>query len=126
MKVLMLYRLRRAVFKGVTLYRLYCSYLRTIVEFCLAVYHSLLAKTQEDYLKGLLRKAIRICYGFNEPIANIMEENHIKTLKDRRLRRCDSFIRKAVANPRFRNSTGQEDHNNWETVAGSLRAGPHQ
>ena len=102
MKIWMLYHLRNAGFKGVTLYRLYCCYIRTIIEFCSAVYHSLLTKSQEDYLEGLHKKAVRVCFGHEKRTGIIMEDNHIESLKARRLRRCDAFIRKAALNPRFK------------------------
>lgn len=100
-KVWMLHHLRRAGFRGQHLYRLYCCYLRTIVEFCSVVYHSLLTKGQEEYLEGLHRNAVRICFGFEAPVDETMTKNGIKTLRARRLRRCNSFIQKATRNPRF-------------------------
>ena len=45
--------------------------------------------------------ALRVCFWSDRPVEEWMEQYAISTLKDRRIRRCDSFIRKAAANPRF-------------------------
>ena len=101
-KVWMLYHLRKAGFRDYQLYRLYCCYVRTVVEYCSVVYHSLLNKGQEEDLERLHRHAVRICYGSNTDAAVTMTLHGIETLKARRERRCDKFILKAAANPRFR------------------------
>lgn len=95
----MLYNLRREGFKGRQLYHLYCCYLRSVVEYCLAVYQALHNKGQEAALEKLHRHAIRICYCFDVWVEEVMEANCFETLRDRRVRRCDTFIRKAAANP---------------------------
>lgn len=100
-KVWMLYNLRRDGFKRKQLFKLYYCYLRSIVEYCSAVYHSLLNLAQEEALEKLHRHAIRICYGFDMDVEAIMVDNGIETLKARRIRRCDAFIKKSMANERF-------------------------
>ena len=97
----MLYHLRDAGIKGRLLYRLYCCYVRSSVEYCSAVYHALLNKGQEEQLEKLQRHALRICFGTATPVEEIMEINGIESLKTRRERRCDAFIAKAFNNPRF-------------------------
>lgn len=100
-RIWMMYHLRRAGFKERQLYRLYCCYLRTVIEHCAVVYHSLLSAGQREDLERIHRHAIRICYGRDRPIAEVMQTEMIETLEARRVRRCDGFIRKAVANPTF-------------------------
>ena len=97
----MLYHLRDAGFKGGNLFRLYACYVRSIFEYCSPVYHSLLTRGQEEQLERLQRHAIRVCHGYEVPVEEHMETWGISTLKDRRSRRMDKFIRKAAANPRF-------------------------
>ena len=100
-KVWMLYHLRDAGFRGRQLYCLYCCYVRTIIEYCSVVYHSMLGAGQETMLEGLHRLAIKICFGFDVPTDETMAENGIESLRDRRIRRCDSFLKKAIRNPMF-------------------------
>ena len=97
----MLYHLRRAGFKDGQLFRLYCCYIRTIIEYCAVVYHSLLKKGEEEDLERLHRHAVRVCYGMQEPVREVMQTTGIETLKARRERRCDKFIQKAASNPIF-------------------------
>ena len=101
-KVWMLYHLRRAGFRRGQLYRLYCCYVRSVVEYCSVVYHPMLTAGQALELERLHRLAIRICFGFGVDISLTMNINGIESLEARRARRCDSFIRKAVRNPRFK------------------------
>ena len=100
-KVWMLYNLRKAGFKKKQLFKLYCCYLRSILEYCSVVYHALLTGGQAEALERMHRHAIRICYGFDVNVAEVMLENCIESLMALWERRCDAFIRKALANPRF-------------------------
>ena len=97
----MLYHLREAGFKGRQLYRLYCCFVRTCIEFCSAVYHALLTKGQAGRLERLQKHALGVCFGYRRPLEEVMDEGNIETLEARRVRRCDTFVAKAWANPRF-------------------------
>ena len=100
-RIWMVYHLRRAGFRKKTLYKLYCVYLRSIIEYCSVAYHAMLTGEQEHELERLHRLAVRVCFGFDLPTDQIMAEHGIESLRDRRLRRCDAFVRKAIRNPRF-------------------------
>ena len=97
----MLYHLRDAGIKGAVLFGLYCCYLRSSIEYCSAVYHPLLNVGQAERLESLHQHAIRTCFGRHRDVNEVMAEYDIETLGQRRIRRCDTFIRKAAANPRF-------------------------
>lgn len=98
----MLYHLREAGIRGRNLYRLYCCYIRSILEYCSPVYHSLLSGGQSEILEKMNRLAVRICIGLEEDVEDVMAREGIETLAARRVRRCDSFLRKAFSNPMFR------------------------
>ena len=100
-KIWMLYKLRSAGIKGAPLYRLYCCYLRAIVEYCLVVYHAMLTKEQAWDLERLQRLAVRICFGSDQETDDIMAAHGVESLEERRVRRCDVFLRKAFQHPRF-------------------------
>ena len=97
----MLYHLRAAGFKGRHLYRLYCCFIRSFIEYCSAVYHSMLTAAQAEQLEKIQRHALRICFG-QAAIEDVMGVEDIETLAVRRGRRCDAFITKAWGNARFR------------------------
>ena len=100
-RIWMLYHLRRSGFRRRQLYRLYCCYLRTVIEYCSVVYHTIINGGQRETLERIHRHAIRICYGHDVPVGEVMLEEQIETLEARRVRRCDAFIRKAARNPNF-------------------------
>lgn len=73
----------------------------TAIEYCSTVYHALLNRGQEEKLESIQRHALRICFGNGRQVEDVMEENGIETLADRRRRKCDAFVAKAVNNERF-------------------------
>ena len=97
----MVYNLREAGFKGRVLYRLYCCFLRSIIEYCSVVYHPMLTLEQEGELERLHNLALKVCFGFDRPSDQIKAEQGIESLAARRRRRFDVFLRRAVSNPRF-------------------------
>lgn len=54
----MLYHLRDAGFKDTHVFKLYCCYLRSMIEYC-----SPLNQGQDLYLERLQRHALRVCFG---------------------------------------------------------------
>ena len=100
-RVWMLYNLKDAGLTGRVLYRLYCCYLRSIIEYCSVVYHPMLTQEQEGDLERLHKLAIKICFGFDKSSEVPMEEQNIESLAARRRRRFDVFLRRAMSNPRF-------------------------
>ena len=100
-KVWFLFHLREAGIKGNDLYKLYCCYIRAIIEYLSPVYHSMLLKGQAEDLEKLHRHALRVCFGQALDIRTVMQDLGIETLAARRQRRVDSFIRKSANNPRF-------------------------
>ena len=97
----MLHHLSEAGFKGEVLFRLYCCYVRSMIEYCSPVYHPLLTVGQEQQLERLQRHAVRACFGCEVGVEELMELHAIESLKARRERRMDRFIRKAAVNPKF-------------------------
>ena len=100
-KVWFLFHLRESGIKGMNLYRLYCCYLRSRIEYLSAAYHSMLLKGQAEALERLHHYSLRLCFGFDGDIEARMTELNIETLRERQLRRSDSFIAKVATNPRF-------------------------
>ena len=87
-KVWMLYHLRDSGFKGRQLYRLYCCYIRVIIEYCSVVYHPMLTAGLEEDLERMHRLAVKICFGFDAPTDEVMRDQGIESLKARRSRGC--------------------------------------
>ena len=103
-RIWMLYHLREAGIKGKPLYRLYCCYIRSVMEYCSPVYHAIINGGQSADLEHMHRLAITVCYGGNVEVRGLMADLGIETLEARRIRRTDSFVAKAVRNPRLAES----------------------
>ena len=58
MKVWMLFHLRKAGMKRMTLVRVYSCFVLSIIEYCYVLYHSLLNKGQAAMLEHLQRHAV--------------------------------------------------------------------
>ena len=100
-KVWLLFHLREAGIKEDRLFRMYCAYIRSILEYCSPVYHPMLNRGQAETLEQLQRHAARICYVTETPVRQIMEERGIQSMEERRLLRVDKFVKKTVEDPRF-------------------------
>ena len=97
----LLYHLRDAGFKGRDLFRLYCCYVRSMIEYCSPVYHQLLSAGQNERLERLHRHAVRMCFGYEVPVGQTMENECIEMLEARWQRRTDNYVKKSVNNLRF-------------------------
>ena len=69
-----------AGFKGDILFKVYACYIRSILEYCSPVYHLLLNGGQSEQLERLHRHAIRVCYGYETHVEEIMRAGSIETL----------------------------------------------
>ena len=121
-RIWMIYHLRNAGLRGCNLYRMYCCYVRSVLEYCSPAFHSMLNAGQAAALEGLNRQAVRICFGYDTPVEEIMRERGIETLEARRIRRVDKFIAKVARNARFgprwlkERPEGQYNLRNWRPI----------
>ena len=93
---------KRAGLSGNHLYRLYCTYVRPVIETNSVVYHSMLSKTQCKDLEKLQKKAIRISYGNFNCYENVLKEHGLESLEQRRTKAVRKFVSKTLeSNPRF-------------------------
>ena len=96
-----LIHLRRAGFKGNSLFNLYCIFVRPVLEANSVVFHSMLNKGQINDIEKMHRKVVRLCYGLDEPSAALMQANEIRTLEHRRELAVRKFALKSLNDPRF-------------------------
>ena len=61
-----LIHLRRAGFKGSQLFKMYCVFIRPVIEFCSVVYHSMLTVTQSEELERIQRQVTKLCFGWEK------------------------------------------------------------
>ena len=96
-----LIHLRRAGIHSGELFKLFCVFIRPVIEFCSAVYHSMLTKEQSNDIERLQKQAVKLSFGWNKTYQCICEEQRITTLKKRRELYVDSFVRKTMRSARF-------------------------
>lgn len=100
-KVWLLFHLHEAGIRGNNLFRLYCVYIRSRIEYLSASYHSIRLAGQAEALERLHHYAVLVCFGFGGDVGEVMAERGIESFCTRRVRRVDAFIAKAAGNPRF-------------------------
>ena len=93
MRVWMLFHLRGVGIKGWNLFRLYCCYIRSRVEYLSVAYHSMLLKGQAEALEKLHRYAVGVCFGFEVDTGTAMAEQNIETLSERMIRNRETTQR---------------------------------
>ena len=81
---------------GDDLKKLYCSLIRSVLEYSSVTYHSMLTKGQENELEKVQKKALRCMYGYNKSYSELLTESGLQPLKSRRE---TAAARKASENP---------------------------
>ena len=93
--------LKRSGLKQDALLAIYNCVLRSAVEYCSAVYHSMIPGILAEKLEKIQRQALKIIYGWDEDIGRIMEVKGIETLEERREKKVLSFALKNEEKERF-------------------------
>jgi hypothetical protein len=88
--------LRKAGLTQDELLRVYCSTIRSVVEFCSVVYGPLLTQAQSESLERLQSQCLKIIYGFDRSYASLLQTTQLETLKDRRRGASLKFARKCL------------------------------
>ena len=76
--------LRRSGLDENRLLEVYNSIVRSAVEYCAIVYHSMIPRHLSDGLETLQRRALKIVFGWNSDVDTIMAAKGIETLEERR------------------------------------------
>ena len=73
----------------------YNSAIRSTVEYCSVVYHSMIPGYLAEELEAIQRRALRIIYGWNTDVRTLME---VKGIEELRIRRENAVLRFALKN----------------------------
>ena len=76
--------LKRSGISQDNLLEIYYSVLRSAVEYCATVYHSMIPSTLAEKLEGIQRQALKIIFGWNTDIEELMAIKNIPRLEERR------------------------------------------
>ena len=88
-----------AFMPGKDLKKLYCSLVRSVLEYSSVTYHSMQTKKQENDLEIVQKKCLRCIYGYKKSYSELLEESGLQPLKSRRQRAVLKFAQKASLNP---------------------------
>ena len=87
--------------KSEDLLKVYFTVIRSAVEYCSTIYHSLIPQYMSNKLEQVQRQALKIIYGNGTDIASLLENGTVETLERRREIACIKFARKTSASARF-------------------------
>ena len=93
--------LRKAGLPDVVLTNVYCSMLRSIIEFCNVVYHSMLTEEMNLEIERVQKMALKIIYGFNLSYEKLLKKSGLSTLKTRRESAFLKFANTLANNQRY-------------------------
>ena len=77
----------------------YCSLVCPVLDYAVPVHHSMLNKCQIDGLEKLQRYIFKTIYRFDRSYSDVLQNESIESLADRRQKLFDSFALKMLSNP---------------------------
>ena len=83
------------------LIKIYIAIVRSVIEYAVPAYHSLLTSNQADELERLQRTILKIIYGWNISYTDALVKSGLSTLEERRASLMEKFARKLEANKRY-------------------------
>ena len=79
----------------------YCSVIKSVLEYSSVTFGPMLAQYQKNRLENIQKKCLRSIFGFNKTYQELLEEAEIETLEDRRYKAIKKFAEKTSKNPQF-------------------------
>ena len=79
--------------------KLYCSLVRSVLEYSSVTYYSMLTKGQENKLEKIQKKCLRCIFGYEKSYSELLAESELQPLKSRREAAVLKFAKKASENP---------------------------
>ena len=76
------------------LVRVYCSILRSVIDFCSVVYGPQLTKEQSDAIERLQAQSLKIVFGFDKSYSQVLKEAGLQLLAERRADSIKAFAKK--------------------------------
>ncbi len=92
-------QLKRAKIHPKDLVKFYITCIRSILTYACQVFHFSLPDYLCTTLEQIQKRALRIIYGYDTPYNDALEESGLLKLADYRLKLCDEFFAKVLANP---------------------------
>ena len=113
--------LKRSGLKHDHLLEIYNSVLRSAVEYCSTVYHSMIPRNLTEKLERIQRQALKIIYGWDKDIGAIMKIKDIPTLEERREKALLQFALKNEEKERYGKRWFKKSEETDREVRGTTR-----
>ena len=84
------------------LVQIYYSMVRSVLEYASGAFHTLLTKEESDELERLQRMSLKTIFGHHLSYGEILQQNGIQTLEERRSLAFDKLCIKLANNPRYK------------------------
>ena len=81
--------------------RVYTTYVRSVAEYAVPSFHSMMTKTQKTSLERQQYNALKIIYGFTYSYTELLSKSGLDTLEERRKNLTDKFALKMKNNPKY-------------------------
>ena len=94
-------KLKRYCFSHNELLLIYTTYMRPLVEYVSAVWHSMLSAEDSAFLERLQTQALWHIYGFGPSARSMRERSGLESLHTRRERTVEAFAKKNLLSQQF-------------------------
>ena len=84
-----------------TILRVFCSVIRSVIEYASPAYHPLLTVQLEEKLEKMQKMSLKTIFGHDKSYAEILEKAGIESLKSRRSAYFEKFTLKSEANEKI-------------------------
>ena len=86
---------------GSDLKKLYCSLVRSVLEYSAVTYGPQISKYQSNRIENVQKQCLKIMYGYNKCYNDLLIESGLETLHDRRQKLLQSFAVKLSKNKNY-------------------------
>ena len=95
---------------------IYCSIVRSVLEYSSVTYGPMIAKYQSKKLEDMQKRCLKSIYGYNKSYEELLQEADLETLEERRSKAILKFAQKTAKNQQFyhwfpKNPNRQSDRN---------------
>jgi hypothetical protein len=80
------------------LVQVYCAQVRSVMDYCSVVYHSLLTEEQSNLLERQQYQALKCVFGPGESYRSLLQKAGIERLAERRVKAVEKFAKKCLTN----------------------------
>ena len=85
--------------KGDDLKKLYCGFVRSVIEYSSVTYGPLLTKYQSNDLENIQKRCLKCLYGYDKSYTELLSLSGLSTLEERRNTALVKFAEKTLAIP---------------------------